>query len=105
MPPLAFTSSFQISIEMRAALPLPASGPVRLMPKPIFRGCCACAAPAMAIERAMAPPESQLLSLLIGMSPPRSQRCLHSGFGASIEVVAPAQAGAQFALPDFTFIV
>src|SRR5213079_2826914 len=58
--------------------------------------CCACAAPAMAIERAMAPPESQLLSLLIGMSPPRSQRCLHSGFGASIEVVAPAQAGAQF---------
>ena len=68
MPPLAFTSSFQISIEMSAALPLPASGPVKLMPKPIFSGCCAPTVPAMAIERATTPPESQLLSLLIGMS-------------------------------------
>src|SRR6185437_4992716 len=54
MPPRALTSSFQMSIAISAALPLPASGPVRLMPKPIFRGCCARAGSAPIARAAIA---------------------------------------------------
>src|SRR3989442_11323602 len=73
MPPRAFTSSFQISIAISAALPLPASGPVRLMPKPILSGCCASAVPVSASPMNRAPSARLRVvgTLLPGMVPPR----------------------------------
>src|ERR1700716_366034 len=54
---------------MSAALPLPASGPVRLMPKPILRGCCARAGAARS-ERATRVPENHATRRFIAVSPP-----------------------------------
>src|SRR5256885_5303724 len=73
MPPRALTSSRQISIAISAALPLPASGPVRLMPKPILSGCGAAAAPAGARPINGAPTNrlEVLRTLLPSMVPPR----------------------------------
>src|SRR6266705_87056 len=73
IPPLALTSSRQISIAISAALPLPASGPVRLMPKPILSGCCASAAPASASPTNRAPSTRLKVfrTLLPSMVPPR----------------------------------
>src|SRR5260221_63157 len=73
MPPFALTSSRQISIAISAALPLPASGPVRLMPKPILSGCCASAVPLSASPMNTAPSARLRVvrTLLPGMVPPR----------------------------------
>src|SRR5258707_1113167 len=73
MPPLALTSSRQSSIAISAALPLPASGPVRLMPKPILSGCCASAVPESASPMNTAPSTRlrAVRTLLPGMVPPR----------------------------------
>src|SRR5215471_20314177 len=60
-------SSAQICIAIRAALPFPANGPVRLMPKPIFNGCCACTDPVRAMTSATRPLDSQLFSVLIAV--------------------------------------
>src|SRR2546423_3206126 len=86
MPPFAFTSSFQISMAMSAALPLPASGPVRLMPKPILSGCCA--AEGRAAQSAKSAPANQMARRFIA-APPRFAGMLASHPGCVNRVSSP----------------
>src|SRR3984957_600459 len=106
-PPLTLTSSAQMVIASSADFPVPASGPVSAMPKPIFRGSSAAAGRLVAAMLSAASVASTAVR-----KPPapvaRVRRCIigETSHGSGIGLICCLTVQlAEFGLEDLAIIV